>query len=823
MLSIGAMKGGQQDYYLSLAREDYYLNGGEPPGVWHGQGAADLGLSGIVDGEALTRLFEGLHPTEDRSLIQQQRYKEREHQPGWDLTFSAPKSVSVLWSQADETTRRNLQGAHFTAVKAALDYLEDEIAVTRKGKGGVEKEQARLIIATFEHHTSRAQDPQCHTHALVMNACTDANGKTGTIESKGLYQAKMAAGAIYRAELAFQLEQTLRLTAERKGSVFEIKGVSEPLITEMSKRRAEIEKALAEGGYSSAAAAEIAAFSTRQTKGHFAQEELTQKWHETGRQFGWGPEQAKQLLETARQQRRDPAYERREALEKTAERITDHQSYFNTRDFTRFLAEEAQGRGIGAKELRAARDTYLAESGDIVRLGRHNGERVYTTREMMEQERHLLSAVERSKDHQQRGVSPQTVDGVIATRRNLSEEQANALRHVTEDGSSIRNVSGMAGTGKTTLLHAARLAWELEGYTVHGAALSGKAAEGLQQGAGIKSETLKRTLWEMENGRLVLNSKSVVVVDEAGMVGTRMMRELVEQTERSSARLVLVGDAKQLQPIEAGGPFAEMQKRLGAATLTDIRRQREEWARSAVKDFAAGDAEKGLEAFAKRGLLTVEADRRKAMGSLITAWKEQGIERPQDQMILTGTRKEAAILNRMAQEERQKAGRLTGDGIAIPGTNERLYEGDRLLFTKKSRLHGVQNGSLGNVIEADAPKGTLTVRLDNDDRVHFSLNDYCDVRPGYAMTTHKGQGATTEWGFILAGGAIQDREISYVQASRSRAETRIFIDTDEAGENLTRLVKQMTTSRQKAMAHSIVPPQSPPNEPGHKQNKGPDL
>ncbi len=274
MLSIGAMKGGQQSYYLELAREDYYLKGGESFGLWHGQGASDLGLSGVVKDEALTRLLEGFHPTEDRSLIQQQQYKDRTHQPGWDLTFSASKSVSVLWSQADEATKNTLQAAHFAAVKAALNYLEEEIAVTRKGKGGVDKEPARLIVATFEHHTSRAQDPQLHTHALVLNACTDANGKTGTLESKGLYQAKMAAGAIYRAELAFQLEQQLRLTAERKESVFEIAGVSESLIAEMSKRRAEIEKALAEGGYSSAAAAEIAAFSTRQTKGHIAQKEL---------------------------------------------------------------------------------------------------------------------------------------------------------------------------------------------------------------------------------------------------------------------------------------------------------------------------------------------------------------------------------------------------------------------------------------------------------------------------------------------------------------------------------------------------------------------
>ena len=814
MLSISAMKGGQQNYYLSLAREDYYLNGGEPPGLWHGQGASELGLSGTVDGEALSRLFEGLHPTEERSLIQQQRYKERAHQPGWDLTFSAPKSLSVLWSQANEPAQQALQRAHFSAVKAGLDYLEDEIAVTRKGKGGVEREPARLVIASFEHHTSRAEDPQLHTHALVLNVCADAQGRTGTLESKSLYLAKMAAGAIYRAELSAQLEQNLDLRVERKGSVFELAGVSEPLIAEMSKRRAEIEKALAERGYSGAAASELAAFSTRQTKGIVLQEQLRVRWQETGKALGWGPEQAAQFLKRARPQRHDREYDRREALEKAAERSTDNQSYFNTRAFTRFLAEEAQGRSIGAKELLKVRDRYLGEGSDIVRLGQYRGELVYTTREMMQEEKQLLAAVERSKSRVQPGVSPQTVEGVIATRRNLSEEQAAALRHITEEGGNIRVVSGMAGTGKTTLLHAARLAWELEGCEVRGAALSGKAAAGLAQGAGIGSETLRRTLWDLERGQLRLHEKSVLVVDEAGMVGTKMMRRLVQYTERAEARLVLVGDARQLQPIEAGGAFAEIEKRLGAATLTDIRRQREPWARDAVKDFASGCAEKGLRAFAERGLLTIESDRRQAMASLISAWKVQGIANPQEQLILVGTRLEAAILNRMAQEERHKAGWLRGEGISIPDTNERLYEGDRVLFTRKLRLYGVQNGSLGTLLEVDALKQTLTVRLDTDERVHFSLRDYADLRPGYAMTTHRGQGATTEWGFILAGGSMQDREITYVQTSRARSETRIFIDVEEAGEGLTRLVKQMHTSRQKDLAHSVteqtLDPVSPP-------------
>lgn len=806
MLSIGAMSSGQQGYYLDLAREDYYLNGGEPPGVWHGQGAGDLGLSGIVDGEALTRLFEGFHPTDDRTLIQQQHYQDRDNRPGWDFTFSAPKSVSVLWSQADQETRKAIQNAHFAAVKAGLDYLEDEIAVTRTGKGGADRESARLVIATFEHHTSRAEEPQVHTHCLILNVCTDAAGVTRTIESRPLYRAKMAAGAIYQAEFAAQLEKGLRLTVERHPVAFEIAGVSPRLAREFSTRRAEIEKAMEEKGYEGAAAAAIAALDTRHVKGHVSQEELSKRWQETGRAFAWGPEQAQELLRTARPTQRDSRAEARNALGTAGERSTEQQSYFSRREFTRHVAEEALGRGLGAKEIRQARDTYLSESEDIVRLGRYKGELVYTTRDLMEVERALLASVERSKSAYQAGVSERTVAGVIATRKSFGEDQERALRHITEAGGTIRLVSGVAGSGKTTLLHAARLSWELEGFEVHGAAVGGKAAQGLSQGSGIQSETLRRTLFDIQNGRLKLHERSVLVVDEAGMVGTRIMREVEDATQKAGARLILVGEARQLQPIDAGGPFAEIQKRLGAAELTEIRRQREEWARGAVKDFAEGDSRKGLRAYAERGLLSVSDDRRQAMDALVSAWKVRGVHVPEEQLILTGTRHEAQALNRMAQEERRVAGKLMGEGVSIPESNQRLFAGDRILFTKKSRLYGVENGSLGEVTALDTQGQSLTVRLDSGEHVRFTLDNYSHVCPGYAMTTHKGQGATTERAYVLVGGPMQDREISYVQASRSRGETRLFTDREEAGEDLTRIVRQMAQSRQKEMALAVLQP-----------------
>ncbi|MES2462095.1 MAG: MobF family relaxase, partial [Armatimonadota bacterium] len=539
MLSIGAMGSGQGDYYLSLAREDYYLNGGEPPGVWLGQGAQSLGLTGMVDAGALTRLLEGFHPEENGgALIQNAGAKD--HQPGWDLTFSAPKSVSVLWSQADPQVRKIIEDCHFAAVKTALGFIEETSAITRRGKGGHIKEDAQLIIAAFEHGTSRAQDPQLHTHCLVMNVCTREDGTSGTIESKLLYLAKMATGALYRAEFAVLLEKGLGVTVERKGSCFEIGGVPEDLMTEFSKRRGEIDMLLEEKGYESSAAAAMAALATRQTKTFTPREQLFDEWQETGQKFNWGPEQAADFLREAQSPLRDPKQEKEAALLSAMKRSTDEKSYFNEREFIRYVAEEAQGRGFGAHDVRQISKSYLEQSPEIVPLGVYKHENLYSTREMMAIERSLIHQVQKSKSQFHEGVSEQVLKGVVGARHRLNEEQAAALRHVCDSGpGSIRIVSGMAGTGKTTFLDAARFAWTLEGFQVHGFALPGKAAKGLGTGTHIKHDTLHRTLWNLESGKLRLTPKSVLVLDEAGMVGTRQMEKLMTAASKTGARLVV--------------------------------------------------------------------------------------------------------------------------------------------------------------------------------------------------------------------------------------------------------------------------------------------
>jgi len=824
MLSIGAMGSGQEDYYLTLAREDYYLAGGEPPGHWSGRGAAALGLAGTVEREPLCHLMGGLSPDGRAALIQNAGHDD--HQPGWDLTFSAPKSVSTLWAVADEALRQRIQDSHHQAVSKALAYLEDEASFTRRGKGGTEREPAALIVATFEHGTSRAQDPQLHTHSLVLNVAVRDDGTTGTIESKPFYLAKMTAGALYRAELAAQLQVQLGLAVERHGNWFEVRGVPRSLMQEFSQRRTAIEEYLEARGLSSAQASAVAALSTRGVKGHAARSELVSEWRTAGSSHGFGPPEIEALL--GQPVPRDPVSQRQAVVDTAIGRVTAQQSHFSRQQLLRAVAEEAQGCGLGADEVLASVTTTLSHSPEIVMLGSVRGEARYTTQEMIELERRMLAEARAFQPDRTHLVSERVVHAALDRRPTVTEEQAAALRHMTLREGSLQLVTGMAGAGKTYLLQAARESWQEAGFRVVGAALSGKAADGLEREAGIPSRTLAKCLRDLAadpsagpssagepqprstrgraqsvEDRFQLDSSTVWVVDEAGMIGTRQMAAMITLAREAGAKLVLVGDPRQLQPIDAGGPFKALAETLGTAELTEIQRQGESWARQAVHDFADGHAAEGLRAYAERGLLTVADDRRTAIAQIATDWLADRDTEIRERLILTGTNGEAAAINRIIQAERAQAGELGEARAVVEG--QVFRPGDRLLFTRNSRLYGVRNGSLGT-LESVGDGEALRVRLDSGEWRTIPVEQYPHLRLGYAVTTHKAQGVTASSVYVLAGGPLQDRELAYVQASRSRGATRLYIDRAAAGDTVAQLARQMSVSHQKELAVAVANP-----------------
>ncbi|MGE3312519.1 MAG: MobF family relaxase [Limisphaerales bacterium] len=297
MLSISnPMKsaGGAVAYYLDEAKEDYYLNGIDKQGRWFGGAARAFGLSGTVDRESFHNLLDGFAPDRSKPLVQ--NAGEEGRTACWDMTFNAPKAVSVLWAMSEADLRRRIEAIHRQAVETALDKAEQVGGITRRGPGGRIHDRASLLWATFQEGTSRAQDPHLHTHAVLPNLALRTDGTTGSLHTTNLFRWKMALGAVFQAELAFQLHAQLGLEIEPATSGFGIRGVPATLCHEFSKRRQAIDQNLEERGVSGAVEAKTAAKNTRPRKLEVPPALLLPQWHAIGEAFGWGPKQARSLI-----------------------------------------------------------------------------------------------------------------------------------------------------------------------------------------------------------------------------------------------------------------------------------------------------------------------------------------------------------------------------------------------------------------------------------------------------------------------------------------------------------------------------------------------
>ena len=772
---LGAAGAGAAGYYTALARDDYYTQGGEPAGQWQGQGAAALGLSGTVDDATLRHVLHGCDGTGATARVQG---AGADHDAGWDLTFSAPKSVSVLWATTDDpAVRAAIRDAQQAAVAATLAFAERHCAWTRRGHDGTGRERvAGLAVATFEHSTSRAQDPQWHTHCLVANLAPREDGTCGTVDGRPLFRWKMALGALYRAELAEQLQARLPVEIERDGSGFAIRDVPKPLQEQFSKRSEPIQDWLAEHGYGGARAAQAAALDTRPTKAAVDRPALFARWREEGLAAGWGPEQAARLLARGAWEHDRPA---EPALADLREGLVEQQSTFAERDAWRALAEAMQGAG-GLAEVETRMEAFWRDPQIVNLKDNDHGFGRWSTESLRQLEATAIVRAEIGAEDRAHALAPERVRAVLDARPTLSAEQTEAVRYLCERSGAVATVEGLPGTGKSVLLDAARAAWETAGYTAIGAALSGKAALGLQESAGIPSATLHARLHEWAQPG-ALDARTVVVVDEAGMVDSRKLAAVIDATRAAGAKLVLVGDHRQLQPIEAGGLFRALAERIETANLTEIRRQAAPWAREAVHAVAEGRAGAALHAYEERGLLHVGDGKAETVEALVSAWAEAGRDHPAaSRLMLAGARADVRALNHQAREHLQQTGPLgQGQTIATAHGPREFAVGERIVCTRNSTPYGVKNGQLGTVegIEVRREGATLRVRLDEGGRVAtLPTARYSHLDHGYALTTHKAQGATVDRAFVLAGGNLANRELGLVQLSRHRQDAQVFVD-----------------------------------------------
>ncbi len=797
---------GLSRYYEQLGREDYYQNGGEPLGYWLGRGAERLGLAGQVQEGELLRAMQGEHPGTGQALV---RNAGDDHAPGWDATFSAPKSVSAVWAVADHDAQSAIQRAQAEAGKAAISYIEREATFTRYGAGGTEREPVSihggLIVAAYEHSTSRNTDPQLHTHCIIANITPD--GRSIDLDTRH----KMAAGALYRVELAQQLRER-GFSIERDGDSFRIAGVPEKLTEYWSSRHAEVQHALEEKGLTSYTASKVAVLDTRKAKTDINRPELFAKWQEQAREFSFGREQVVQLKRdepVSALDRPDP--------EQILTAVTEKHSTVSRVQLLHRVAVESQG-AMNALEAQMYLQTVTAHP-EAVRLIAADGVERWTTREMLKLEKQMVERAEIMARDTRHPV-PESALSAANPTHSLSEEQTRAMAHITRESGALACVQGHAGTGKSYLLDAARETWQSAGYSVRGTALSGKAAEGLEKSSGISSQTLHSLLRDLEQGHTTLSNKTVLVVDEAGMVGSRQMAALVEHVQGAGAKLVLVGDTRQLQAIDAGAAFRAIQDRVGGVELIDVRRQQYQADREMAKAFRDGRAADALKNLSDRGLLHVEKTTEQAQQKAVANYLRDVMD-GKATMILAATRREVRDLNQAARAEFREIGTLRGDDVAVlTSRGERAFAaGDRVVFLRNSHDLDVKNGTAAEVLKVD--DRIMRVQLaDGSERLVNHAAHYNHVDHGYALTVHKSQGATVDRAHVVAG-EMTGREWTYVAATRAREETRVYTTKvamgREAGPGLEKadLARDMGRSHAKDTTQDYERSQasSSPNQP----------
>jgi ATP-dependent exoDNAse (exonuclease V) alpha subunit len=360
-------------------------------------------------------------------------------------------------------------------------------------------------------------------------------------------------------------------------------------------------------------------------------------------------------------------------------------------------------------------------------------------------------------------------------------------------------LQGYAGTGKSSLLAAAKQAWEKSGFQVVGAAYSGRAAEELQNASGIRSHTVDRLLfqWAKSQSRVrPLDQKTILVVDEAGMLDSVKYGQLLGYVEKSGAKLVLVGDEKQLPPIGSASRFTELGAVLGRGELTEIRRQRNPLLRMVVEEMADGSPRAALKLLQRDKLLRLSDTPEQVRHQLVQDWFRSGD--PKSSLMLAVTREDARDLNLRAQTLRKNHGQL---GFGFFSHNDFTFHmGDRVLFRRNDRLLGVVNGSQGELVAFEPFKRIATFQLDNGKKVFVPVDRYRDLELAYCRTTFSAQGATVDNTFILWNPEAQSREGTYVQASRSRFRSQFYLTHAEAGHDFKAAIQAMEKSVAKDLA-----------------------
>jgi conjugative relaxase-like TrwC/TraI family protein len=745
MLSISQpLSAGQARTYhareFASSEQNYWSRDQQGHSEWRGRLAGEWGLAGAVGAEHFARLSEGQHPHTEAQLVRHQTAKTYdgkfgrevtsvEHRAGWDATFSAPKSLSLTALVGGDD---RVRVAHRESVRSALSELE-RYTQARIGNVRAPETTGKFAAATFEHDTARPVEgyaaPQLHTHAVIFNVTERDSGQTRALQPQELFASQSYATNVYRSELAVRLKD-LGYTIERgEFGQPEIKGYTKEYMEANSLRREQVKDHLRASGLDGPAAAQIAAHRTRDSKELLSPEEVLRQHRELAAQHG---HQADRVVAEARQQGQQHAYDPSKAAQVSVTYARDHLFERSAVESERSIMTAALSRSMGEANFAQVRQEFdrRVQTGEFRAADhgpKHAGQQ-YTTAAMLRMERETIGQMQEGN---RRGYSdPMLVEGKIRIETEerhpeLNAGQRQAVDEVFLSREKIVGLDGIAGAGKTTTLAVVREGAEQAGYKVEGFAPTSRASQKLGE-AGIETKTLQAHL--ARGQRADTGEHRLYVVDESSLASTKQMHEFVSRLHPND-RVLLVGDTRQHESVEAGRIFAQLQDAgMKTVKLEEIVRQRDPELKQTVEQLArgqVGEAIAGLERQGRIHEVPGHEDR-------IAAIAKEYAKSPENTLVVSPDNRSRAEINQAIHAELQAKGVVGREEhrtqVLVPRQDltgadriwaARYNEGDVLRYSRSSQETGIGKGEYARVTRVDAPNNRLTVERKDGTEIHY--------------------------------------------------------------------------------------------------------
>ncbi len=802
MVGVTKIGKGNANYWIEAVAEggdDYYTKPGEAPGQWMGDLAKELGLSGEVDRAEYTAILAGKHPKTGKVLVKRPKPRtyvdasgvKRKVEPilGYDIRFSAPKSVSLLWAIGSKEVQATILQAHDYAIGEALGYLERHACFVRRGYGGGEIEPGEGFISmSFLHRSSRAGDIALHSHLVTANMTRAlSDGRWLSLASpKGrtplLIEAKTA-GHIYQAALRAFITRELGLEWQQVVNGYaDLAGFARDLIEHFSQRRGEIVAEMAERGTSSAAAAEVAAYRTRDAKDYGVDPDAQRAdWRARADEFDFSEGAIGQMV--SRTTGREPGAVTGSEIDGALGDLEATHSHFCRRDLLCALASRMR-EGSDARQLEAAIDSLLM--GDRV-VEVHHGEgplatSYFTTPRLWRMEQQVLRSAREGEAAGAAVADKSVLAAVLARHHYLGDEQAEMVRRLATGGERIVTVAALPGSGKTTALKAAREVWSESGIYGLGIATPRSASGELEDQAGIPSTSITAFLIRCEEalakGIEPLPRGTVVVMDESSVTPTPQFAAVVEYVERCEGKLVAIGDPRQIGAVGPGGVYGHLTNEVETIVLTEIRRQQNPVDRRIVELAHEGRGSDALDLFRAQDRLIIGDTLDEVKAAMVLDWHRR-FAAGEDSVMIARRRRDVADLNEAACSLLAENGSLGEASVEVGG--QQFAVGDRVMT--RVNTADVSNRERWEVAGIDASEQRLLLhRIGGDERAVVAGLGYLQKRTdsgepaiqhAYALTTYATQSKTFDSAFSLLDSGIASEDFT-VAVSRARGETTAY-------------------------------------------------